>query len=193
MARKSAAEKAESRSKILAATAELIRTRGIEGTSVSDIMDQVGMTHGGFYRHFESKAELIAEAISQAFRAGLDVFDDADAGTLEQAHQYIEQYLSVDHVIQPENGCPLPVLCAEVAREEGSCQVALADGLRSATTKLAEGRVVGSKTETLALMSLLVGTISLARAVGEGRLRHEILEASKQQILQMGENKMEDK
>ncbi len=182
MARKSTAEKADSRLRILTAAADLIRQNGIEGTSVSEIMDRAGMTHGGFYRHFESKGQLVAEAISEAFRAGLDVFDDDAPGTAEQADTYVDQYLSEEHITEPQKGCPMPVLSPEVARGDEAWGEALSKGLSTASTKLAQGIDDMAQREALALLSLLVGTISLARGVGEGQLRNAILKASEEQI-----------
>ncbi len=141
-----------------------------------------GMTHGGFYRHFDSKRQLVAEAIGEAFRAGLDVFDDEQPGSEDQARAYVDQYLSDDHLNTPEIGCPLPTLSAEVARGADSWRDSLQQGVDSATTKLAEGIHNASQADTLVVLSLLVGTLSLARGIGEGPLRDELLQASEKHI-----------
>jgi len=182
LARRSQAEKAESRSRILSAAAGLIRQKGIERTSVAEVMDRAGMTHGGFYRHFDSKSDLVAEAIGEAFRAGLDVFDDEEAGTPDQVMEYVEQYLSEEHVLTPEIGCPLPTLSAEVARGAGPWRDSLSDGVDTATRKLAEGIEDAEQSDTLVVLSLLVGTLLLARGIGEGSLRDELLRASERHV-----------
>ena len=169
----------------MSAAASLIRRKGIEGTSVAEVMDRAGMTHGGFYRHFDSKSDLVAEAISEAFRAGLDVFDDDQAGTRDQAKEYVEQYLSDRHVQTPEIGCPLPILSSEVARGAGPWRDSLCRGVDTATTRLAEGIEDAEQSDALVVLSLLVGTLSLARGIGEGPLRDELLRASEKHIRSM--------
>ncbi len=178
MARRSQADKAESRRKILEATAGLIREQGIEGSSVTEIMEQAGMTHGGFYRHFDSKEDLVAEAIAVAFKAGLDTFEDGHAGTAEEAEAYISQYLSRRHVEEPAGGCPIPLLGAEIARGSEVGRAALAKGILQASQKLSEGLNDHSKSDALLILSTLVGTLVLARGVGEGELQDEILQAT---------------
>lgn len=185
MARKSQTEKAESRARILSAAARLIREKGIEQTSVAQVMDLAGMTHGGFYRHFDSKNHLITEAIGEAFHAGLDVFDETQAGNRDQAKAYVDQYISDQHIRTPEIGCPLPVLSSEVARGTDEWQEALCRGLDRATTKLAEGVEGAKQSDTLVILGLLVGTLSLARGIGEGPLREQLVEASEKHIRTM--------
>ncbi|MEL7453203.1 MAG: TetR/AcrR family transcriptional regulator [Pseudomonadota bacterium] len=178
MPRRSTEEKAESRIKILEAAAQLIRIHGIEGTSVSQIMDRAGLTHGGFYRHFESKEELVAEAIAEAFKAGLNLFDNDKPGSRTQALAYLDQYLDATHVSEPEIGCPMPTLSAEIARGGDDWKSALSKGLDRASTRLAEGVFDGDQTQAICLLSQLVGAITLARAVNDPTLRDRLLAAA---------------
>ncbi|MEL7537606.1 MAG: TetR/AcrR family transcriptional regulator [Pseudomonadota bacterium] len=182
MARKSNAEKAASRENIVAAAARLIRQSGIDETSVAAIMQAAGMTHGGFYRHFESKDDLVTAAVTESFKAGLDEFSEHHDGTPDEAEAYIAQYLSDDHVEQPDIGCPIPLLGAEIARGTDTWQRALADGVATATRKLGEGLPGLSRADVLTLFSTLVGTVVLSRAVGDGALRAELLAANREHV-----------
>src|SRR3954451_8301985 len=95
-------ETAATRAKIVAAAARLFRARGIDATSVADVMSALGLTVGGFYRHFDSKEALVAEAIDAASR------ETSDSGLL------LDRYLSHAHRQHPGQGCPVAALCSEV-------------------------------------------------------------------------------
>ncbi|MEM9388234.1 MAG: TetR/AcrR family transcriptional regulator [Pseudomonadota bacterium] len=182
MAKRTQSEKAESRENIVAAAATRIRENGIESTSIADVMRDAGMTHGGFYRHFESKEELVAAAITEAFKAGLHVFDEDLPGNAAQAGEYLAQYLSDQHVREPAIGCPIPLLGAEVGRGGAAWSDALARGVATASEKLEDGLDGLTRTEVLTLMSTLVGTLVIARGLGEGAFQREVVEASRAHV-----------
>ncbi len=136
--------KQTSRQRIVEAAARRMRARGVKGAGVSDVMRAAGLTHGGFYAHFPSKAELVAEAFSAAMQtnrarwfAGLDDADDAT--WLEQV---VHRYLSRPHRDASAEGCPLPALSAEVSRESGVVRAAYETELRNSVAAL-ESRLRG--------------------------------------------------
>ncbi len=165
MPRMSEAEKQRSHNRILDAAAQLFRERGIEPTSVADVMKAAGMTHGGFYRHFASKEDLI----SAAFRHAVDgVASDMENETTSTGRDraraaYIETYLSEAHVDDSGRGCPLAALGAELARSEGKPRQEGARTSNRMAALLEDASDPGASGQGLATMALLMGTITLAR------------------------------
>ena len=170
-----------SHDRIVEGASRLLRERGVRNTSVADAMNEAGMTHGGFYRHFKTKDDLVIEAMRSAF--------DDFAKPLELRQQiespqavvadYRALYLSPEHVANPGYGCPMPALGSDMARESEPIRGEFAAGLNRVVTALsaaregtAEERHVGAIRE----LSALVGAVLLARACG-GALATEILEA----------------
>ncbi len=164
MPRMSEAEKQRSHGRILDAAALMFREHGIEGTSVADIMKAAGMTHGGFYRHFASKEELVLAAFNHAVDS---VVSDMERETTSEAQKrdreaYIETYLSLAHVEDLGRGCPLAAMGTELARAGGTPAQAGAN----ATARLADLLRYDLESRTdqgLAAMALLIGTVTLAR------------------------------
>jgi TetR/AcrR family transcriptional repressor of nem operon len=176
---------AKHRQEIVAAAARMLRERGIEGTSVADIMQAAGLTHGGFYRHFASKEALVAEAAEAAYG---DILNDLAAksekqGAVEAVAEYIAQYLSRRHVTKPGFGCPMAALGVEVAREGASVQESFANGTQGLLDTLSAG-LTGTASERRAkairLLAMLVGAVVIARAVGDNRLGEEVLSACRE-------------
>ncbi len=179
MARASQAAKAASRAAIVAAAARRFRERGIEATSVADVMTAAGLTHGGFYRHFDSKDGLAAAAIDAAMEDVLaPLRADLDAGRDAAATRHVKRYLSAGHVDRPGAGCPLAALSSEARRGDGETAAAYARGA-AATRKLLARALGGDAARAGALMSLLVGAVSLARSLDDPRARDTILKAAR--------------
>ena len=118
----------EHRERVLAAAAELFRERGLAGVGVAEIMEAAGMTHGGFYRHFDSKDDLAAEACGRAFDDALERLERKRADLA----RYTDSYLTERHRDQPGGGCPIACFVA--------CRPALACG-----RALIPGRLVAQK------------------------------------------------
>src|SRR3954454_18106995 len=104
---------------VLHAASRLVREHGVGGVTVPEVMATAGLTHGGFYRHFESKDALVAQALTAAFTQRLADMDDAleNADSAEAARRaWLEGYLSLTHRDTPENGCASAALAGDVAR-----------------------------------------------------------------------------
>src|SRR5262249_1140412 len=116
--RYSAQQKQETRERIVRAASQHFRGRGWDGVAIADLMSKLALTHGGFYRHFESKEQLFAEAIGKGFEEITAKFK----GAVEKASPggeltiIIEQYLSPEHCANPQSGCPMAALASEIAR-----------------------------------------------------------------------------
>jgi TetR/AcrR family transcriptional repressor of nem operon len=173
----SQAEKAASHERIVTAAAARIRRDGIGGVSVSELMHDAGLTHGGFYRHFGSRDELIADAVDAALADGSRRTDAVAAvGGLPG---FIDAYLSAAHRDTPETGCAVAALPADVSRAGPRTRDAYGRQVRRYVELLA-GLIPGVERESNrddALLSLaaLVGAVSMARAVSDPDLSDEIL------------------
>lgn len=174
---------AENRRKILETATELFKLRGFDNVSVADLTKAAGFSHGGFYNHFKSKADLAAEAIRYAFGKALEDIagDDAEGDPTRMAER-LATYLSEDHRDNPGDGCPTASLPVDVGRSVPEAQQAYAEGLESYIERIeavlpAESR---SRDAAIATLSRLVGAMILARAVKDGRpdLSDEILSAA---------------
>lgn len=182
--RMSRAAKAEHHEEIVAVGSRMLRERGIAGTSVADIMQAAGLTHGGFYRHFKSKEALVAEASEAAHGEFLTRLDSSSEG--DEAHAaleaYVSDYLSDIHVANPEIGCPMAALGTEVAREQGPLHQIFAIGTEGLIEKFSAaqtGTPADRRANAVKLFITLVGSVVIARAVGSGELREEILFAGR--------------
>ena len=186
--RKSKQETAESRAKILRTAARLLREKGVEGASIANVMLAAGMTQGGFYRHFKSKNDMLAEATRHAFHEVTERFDhNRDRAGAEAAlKSYVAQYLSKQHIERPGAGCPTAGFGSDAGRIPkvlGPEFVRGAEGLVERTTSaLAALKKVGDpalREEAIRMLALLVGTVVIARATGDTPLRQEIIGAAK--------------
>lgn len=184
MARASKVEKAASRARILDAAARLYRENGISATSVGDVMNAAGMTHGGFYRHFSSKEELVAAAIDKAsleFAGALESRIESEGAT-KAISDYVDTYLSEQHVESPGAGCPLAALSQEAGRGAQVYRDAVAGATQRIAGLLERGvNKTGSNGHETAtgLLATLVGTVVLARSTEEESTRREILRAGR--------------
>jgi len=178
-----AEQKQKSHDAILASAAALLLERGIRASSVMDVMKGAGLTVGGFYGHFESKEQLFTEVIRNSARAmwgGLLQRAMSDTSR-SPVMSVLERYLSRKHRDNAEVGCPLPSITSEVAREGEPYRDVLEGELSGFIHSL--GELIGpgekSREKALALMALMYGALSLARAVHGTRLSDEFLEAAK--------------
>ncbi len=174
-------QKEQTRQRILDAAAVVFRRLGYRAGSVDKVMAEAGLTAGGFYAHFPSKEALFAETLAHAMRQTRTLQGPAadQPGGPDWARSAIETYLCMSHRRRTEDGCPLPALLAEVGRADESARVAFEGVLGDVAGKLAAhlppGR--GADDRALALIGLLVGGMTLARAVADDALAERILAA----------------
>lgn len=176
----SQADKAASHERIVNAAAARIRRDGIPGVSVSELMNEAGLTHGGFYRHFSSRDDLVAEAVDAALAHGSRRTDAAARiGGIPALTAIIDGYLSQSHRDQPETGCAVAALPADISRSEGRTRQAYGRQVRRYIDVLVD-MIPGAEPETkqdeaLLILAALVGALSMARAVDDSDLSDEIL------------------
>ena len=187
--RKSKEAAAQTRASIVTAAALQFRRNGISETGIAEIMAAAGLTNGGFYRHFESKNELVAEANDQAFSSLLDRLARRIAGkTPEKAlPTLLAHYLSVEHLHDFSNACPLAAMGTDLRRgDEKSRQIA-ATGFHRLVA-MVEGQLTNvapreAKARATAIVSAMVGSVILARIVKDPTISEDILKSTTDFIL----------
>jgi TetR/AcrR family transcriptional regulator, transcriptional repressor for nem operon len=180
--------KAQTRQRILQVAAAEIRARGIDRVSVSDVMAANNLTNGGFYAHFASKDDLVAEAITHMFgeRYGRFLSNIDSPNAMRALNAFVDFYLSERHLKAPELGCPIPALAADVqhmskeAKKRFSAGVTrLIDGLAKLLDQAGVGEPLLAANSILAELS---GAITLARTVDDPVRSNEALTASRQTL-----------
>lgn len=184
MPRMSREEKARTHARIIEVAAGMFRESGISATGVADVMKAAGLTHGGFYRHFASKDDLVAAAISHAVSTSLAELEQAEGLEAKTAalRRYIDCYLSDDHVGNPRDGCPLAALGSEASRSSTRISNALDDGSAEAVRILAAA-MDRRREAASSLMATLLGTVVMARMAGSHQRRERILLAGRRAAL----------
>jgi TetR/AcrR family transcriptional repressor of nem operon len=180
---------AQSKARILSAAVKMVRERGVDTTSVADVMQAAGMTNGGFYRHFRSKDEMIAMAIRAAFDEIADRFDRQlrKNGAAAAIDAYVDEYLSERHLKHPGYGCPIAAVGTDAGRSGGVFTEEFVAGTEEVIKRLSarsggSARAASERTEAIRRLAMLVGAVVIARAVGRGALRNEIFAACNQDL-----------
>ena len=168
------------RARILEVAATLFRQHGFDGAGVADIMKGSGLTHGGFYGHFDSKDDLTAEVTSRVLGDEGWIKSRTGAGT-QSLEELVRRYLSPSHRDDAGHGCLIAALGSEVVRQPRSVRRAFTEGLRlrvETLRRLLPGRSEANREKALVTMAGLVGALMLARAVDDPKLSDEILAAA---------------
>ena len=178
---------AQNRERIIEAAAQLFRERGFEGIGVADLMKEAGLTHGGFYGHFSSKDDLIAEAAARALTRSLALLSNLPERASDDPLSAIASaYLTSKHRDDPGSGCLLAALGSDVSRQGPAVRRAVTDHMRSAVellTKLVPGKTKAARRQkAMTTYATLVGAMVIARAVDNRELSQEILEAGRASV-----------
>ena len=183
---------AENKARVIATAARLFREKGFEGVGVADLMHAAGLTHGGFYNHFESKDALTAETCAWIFENTVAMMEsmaaiEDDAERAAAVADYKRRYLSEKARDTPAARCPMVALGTDVSRQPGPVRRVYAAGLRRYLDALARAlggrgaaRRKAKRQEAIATLAMLAGALSLARSVAEAdpELSDEILAAA---------------
>jgi TetR/AcrR family transcriptional regulator, transcriptional repressor for nem operon len=170
-------EKAKSHKRIVEIASARIRESGTEGPGVAEIMEAAGLTHGGFYKHFQSRDDLIAQAADQAFADGSQAFLAVTEGADDPLAAFVDWYVSAEHRDDPATGCGVVALGADAVRAGDHVREAYRDQVQrylSNLTRLFGDGPDARRQATLAL-STMVGALLVARGVGDDALSDEIL------------------
>lgn len=183
---------AENREGIVEAAARLYREKGLDGVGVAEITRDAGLTHGGLYRHFESKDALAREACLRAFEWTITPLEgleppSSDTAPAAKLHTLVHSYLSASHRDHPGEGCPAAALAADAARAGPEMSEVFAQGVErniQRFMRILEGDDAATRTRTIVTLSSMVGALVLARATAAGNpaLSEEILATLRQQL-----------
>ncbi len=162
---------AENRRRILDVASRLFKDKGFEAVSVAEVMKAAGMTHGGFYGHFTSKDDLVAQTLAHALAA--DSYGDGEFS------DFVRSYLAPRHRDNPGNGCPTAGLAAAIRHQTPPAKAAMTEGLRAQIARIEKALPVqdpvdGRRT-AIGSWAAMVGAVILARAVDDPELSDEVL------------------
>lgn len=198
----SRAEKAKTHKRIVSIASRKFREEGLAGVGIAELMKEAGLTVGGFYKHFDSRDDLVAEAVSSAFGGWKRrVEAAASGGPPVSLAKLIDSYLSAAHRDDPGTGCAFSALAPEIARSDKRTRAVTSEQVEN-DIQLIAGLLPDEDKRTarspaILTFSALVGAMSLARAVSDDTLSREILEtvgehlksfASKQQGSKRGKS-----
>jgi len=182
--------KAEHHEDITSAASKMLRERGIERTSLVDLMHAAGLTHGGFYRHFKSKDELVAQSARQTFGDVVKRFDDrtTQAGSKQALIDYVDEYLSDLHRDDPAVGCMISACGTEAARHSEIVRNAFTSGISDLLDLAVRGLSCPEEhrvERAIELEGLILGAVIMARATNSRELSDSILASARQRAMQI--------
>lgn len=188
MSRKPNSRKEETHERIVDAAARAIRRHGYAGVGVAEVMKEAGLTHGGFYAHFESRDALLVQALE---RAGRDSFEAVTRAAEVQGRKgvspwrsLIETYLADHHLASMETGCPVAALGSDMPRQSAAVREASAVRVQRliGTVRAALPGVPRATAGVLA--GTMVGSLQLARALGDNAEGKALLAAARKTLIQ---------
>jgi TetR/AcrR family transcriptional repressor of nem operon len=186
MARYGKEQKQATRRRIIEAAGRRLKQDGIEGSGIATLMADAGLTNGAFYAHFDSKEDLVANAVAEQLREQRESFS-AQPPNRAGLEQFVREYLSVQHRDNPDGGCPSAALLDELGRSTDATKRAYTDGLLvvidGIAARLAPDNPHLARVKTLNVFALMVGTLQLSRALADRQLADEVLEQGIQNAL----------
>lgn len=169
---------AENRRRILDEASRLFRAKGFDAVGVAEVMKAAGLTHGGFYGHFSSKDDLVAQTLAYVLAA--------DAGGGGDLRAYLHAYLSPHHRDNAADGCPTAGLVADIRHQTAAARVAMTEGLRSQVDRISEALPEVSpavrRRAAIGSWAAMVGAVILARAIDDPAFSDEVLEQTRSWI-----------
>jgi TetR/AcrR family transcriptional repressor of nem operon len=187
--RKSKHEAAATRKRIVKAAAAAFRKNGIAGTGLSDLMAAAGLTHGGFYRHFDSKDQIVAEACAAAADS---LVEQLAASASRKSPQrglktIVENYLSAAHRDEPADGCPIAALGSEMARGHEMTRAAATQAFLKLVevigSQLGKTRPDVARRRALVAAATMIGALTMSRIVTDSELSAGILREAEKQLV----------
>jgi TetR/AcrR family transcriptional repressor of nem operon len=181
--------KLETHRKIVKDASRRVRAEGLSGAAVSAVMKDAGLTHGGFYKHFESKDDLLLESLREGFRE----IEDTLAHAAEQSppgeawKAVVKTYLSLELCDHPERGCPLAALSPELARADKRMKsqiVAELVNYKSRMVPFMPGEPTADRERAFfAIFSTMIGAVEIARMLPDRAMRKKVLAGTRDFLL----------
>jgi len=187
--RKSKQEAAVTRQRIIKAAAAAFRKNGIAGTGLSDLMASAGLTHGGFYRHFDSKDQIVAEAFTAAAES---LAEELAASASRKSPQrglkaIVEKYLAAAHRDEPADGCPVAALGSEIARGDertrAAATLALLKFVEIIASQFDKTRPDVARRRAWIAAATMIGALTISRIVTDSELSAGILREAEKQLV----------
>ena len=181
--------KLETHARIVKRASVRLREKGAHGIGVADLMKDAGLTHGGFYAHFDSRESLVIEAFAHAMDRATERWRKAAEAMPAEKRlaTIVDSYLCPAHRDDPGHGCAVPTLAAEIARESPKTRKAFATKLEEMIDMLAEqipsGSPKAARKQAMATIATMMGTLVMARVGGSGEFSEEILAAGREAVL----------
>jgi len=173
-------EKARNRERILAEASQQVRRDGLESVGVGALMKSVGLTHGGFYGHFESRSALLAEALQRALQEGeANAQASAASGRLSDM---VRSYLSRTHRDARDSGCAVAALVSDVARADDDARSIMTRHVESFIAAVAK-TLDGDEERAVVAVSAMVGALALSRVVADPARSNAILKLVRDHLI----------
>ncbi|MBA2402002.1 MAG: TetR/AcrR family transcriptional regulator [Bradyrhizobium sp.] len=181
--------KQETHARIVKKASVRLREKGAHGIGVADLMKEAGLTHGGFYAHFDSREALVIEAFAYAMDRSTErwrkVAEETPAD--KRLATIVENYLTPVHRDDPGHGCAVPTLGAEIARESPKTRKAFAAKLEAMIDMMADQILdvprKSARKQAVAALATMMGTLVLSRIAGNGEFSDEILAAGREAVV----------
>jgi TetR/AcrR family transcriptional regulator, transcriptional repressor for nem operon len=181
--------KQETHARIVRKASVRLREKGAHGIGVADLMKEAGLTHGGFYAHFDSREALVIEAFNYAMDRATERWRKMAEETPPEKRfaAIVESYLSALHRDDPGHGCAITALGPDIARESPKTRKAFAAKLNDMIEMMADQvpelpRKV-ARQQAIAALSTMAGALVLSRVAGSGQFSEEILGAGREAVL----------
>lgn len=178
----------QSHHRIVEAASRAVRRHGYAGVGVAEVMKEAGLTHGGFYAHFDSRDALLVEAIEHAGAISSAVLDERIAMRAAETGNpllaLIELYLSDEHLAHPEHGCVVGALAGEIPRQEEAVRLASAQRVDRLVRRVAAALREGADPGLAAVLAgALIGNLQLARVYGDNAEGRALLAAARKILI----------
>jgi TetR/AcrR family transcriptional regulator, transcriptional repressor for nem operon len=187
----SKASKANTRAKLVETAAARFKERGVDGISLADLMHDLKLTHGGFYKHFASRDELVAEALELALEQSAQTMrEHLFAGDKPTPAKFVDFYLDEAHRDARAGGCAVAALAGDAARKGAEVQAqfrkSIERNVETLSGALDKGDAPESRETALMILSALYGALMMARAVGDSPLSREVLRTVRKRVSGLG-------
>src|SRR3954471_16794353 len=178
--------KSQTRDRIVRNAARKLRAEGLSGPGVASVMKASGLTVGGFYKHFRSKDELLADAMAQGFADSSEKISSSmqNVPREDRWKELVRLYLSTEHCDHPDTGCPVAALAPEMARAKLSVRKRIA-GLMKGWADIMPGATAREREQNIfVIYSAMSGAISIARVLTEPADKQKLLASVRDHLLQ---------
>jgi TetR/AcrR family transcriptional regulator, transcriptional repressor for nem operon len=187
----SQSEKKNNHERIVRIAAKRLREKGLEAVAIADVMKEVGLTVGGFYKHFGSRDDLVVEALQAASGSWQRPEQPATAGgSSVNLAGLVDDYLSEKHRDRPGSGCLIGALAGDVARSNKRIRNLVTERIRSTLELIAsllpDKNKESARKQAALIFSALVGALALSRAVSDESFSDEILQSVRELLKSIG-------